>query len=76
MRCRLRATHNPNNRARLSGEQLRNRAVTDTFEPGSTLKPFSVALGLERGSYRYDTVIDCAPGRIRRSSAMRMRMAC
>ena len=57
-------TYNPNNRARLSGEQLRNRAVTDTFEPGSTLKPFSVALGLERGSYRYDTVIDCAPGRI------------
>jgi cell division protein FtsI (penicillin-binding protein 3) len=57
-------TYNPNNRAKLSGEQLRNRAVTDTFEPGSTLKPFTVALGLEKGKYRYDTVIDCAPGRI------------
>lgn len=57
-------TYNPNNRARLSGEQLRNRAVTDTFEPGSTLKPFTVALGLEKGKYRYDSVIDCSPGRI------------
>ena len=57
-------TYNPNNRARLSGEQLRNRAVTDTFEPGSTLKPFTIALGLEKGKYRYDTVIDCSPGRI------------
>lgn len=57
-------TYNPNNRARLSGEQLRNRAVTDTFEPGSTLKPFTVALGLEKGKYRYDTVVDVAPGRI------------
>ncbi|WP_234087053.1 penicillin-binding protein 2 [Azonexus sp. R2A61] len=57
-------TYNPNNRDKLSGEQLRNRAVTDTFEPGSTLKPFTVALGLERGKVRYDSVIDCAPGRI------------
>ena len=57
-------TYNPNNRSRLSGEQLRNRAVTDTFEPGSTLKPFTVALGLEKGKYRYDTVVDVSPGRI------------
>jgi len=57
-------TYNPNNRSRLSGEQLRNRAVTDTFEPGSTLKPFTVALGLEKGNYRYDTLIDVSPGRI------------
>jgi len=40
---------NPNNRAKLSGAQLRNRALTDTFEPGSTLKPFTVALALELG---------------------------
>lgn len=57
-------TYNPNNRSSLSGAQLRNRAVTDTFEPGSTLKPFTVALGLEKGKYRYDSVVDCAPGKI------------
>jgi cell division protein FtsI (penicillin-binding protein 3) len=38
-------TYNPNNREGLSGAQLRNRALTDTFEPGSTLKPFTIALG-------------------------------
>ena len=40
---------NPNNRAKLSGVQLRNRVLTDSFEPGSTLKPFTVALALELG---------------------------
>ena len=53
-------TYNPNNRERLSGAQLRNRAVTDTFEPGSTLKPFGVALALDAGKVRYDTLINCA----------------
>ncbi|MBK1680800.1 peptidoglycan D,D-transpeptidase FtsI family protein [Rhodocyclus tenuis] len=57
-------TYNPNNRESLSGAQLRNRAVTDAFEPGSTLKPFTVALALEKGKVRFDTVIDCAPGRM------------
>ena len=42
-------SYNPNNRARLAGAQLRNRAMTDLFEPGSTLKPFTVALALETG---------------------------
>jgi cell division protein FtsI (penicillin-binding protein 3) len=41
-------TYNPNNRSKLVGAQLRNRALTDTFEPGSTLKPFTAALALER----------------------------
>ena len=53
-------TYNPNNREHLSGAQLRNRAVTDTYEPGSTLKPFAVALALDSGKVRYDTVINCA----------------
>lgn len=57
-------TYNPNNRESLSGAQLRNRAVTDAFEPGSTLKPFTIALALEKGKVRFDTVIDCAPGRM------------
>ncbi len=53
-------TYNPNNRERLSGAQLRNRAITDTFEPGSVMKPFTAALALERGKVRADTVINCA----------------
>jgi cell division protein FtsI (penicillin-binding protein 3) len=40
---------NPNNRGNLSGEQLRNRVITDTFEPGSTMKPFTISLSLEKG---------------------------
>ena len=62
-------TYNPNNRQRLSGAQLRNRAVTDTFEPGSTLKPFAVAQALEAGKVRFDTVINTAPGRLTIGSA-------
>lgn len=57
-------TYNPNNRESLSGAQLRNRAVTDTFEPGSTLKPFTAALALEKGKFRFDSIIDTAPGRL------------
>ena len=57
-------TYNPNNRERLSGPQLRNRAVTDTFEPGSTLKPFTAALALEAGGFRFDSLVNCAPGRL------------
>jgi len=55
-------TYNPNNRARLSGAQLRNRAVTDTFEPGSTLKPFTVAAALESGRVTPQTTVQTAPG--------------
>jgi len=57
-------TYNPNNRDRLSGAQLRNRAITDTYEPGSVMKPFTAALALEKGKVRFDTVINCAPGRM------------
>jgi len=55
---------NPNNRAKLTGAQLRNRAITDLFEPGSTLKPFTVALALETGKVNAHTVIPTAPGRL------------
>jgi len=57
-------TYNPNNRHNLSGAQMRNRAVTDTFEPGSTLKPFTAALALETSRFRFDSVIDTSPGRL------------
>jgi len=62
-------TYNPNNRQHLSGAQLRNRAITDTFEPGSVMKPFTIALALEKGKVRYDTIINCAPGRLTIGSA-------
>lgn len=57
-------TYNPNNRVKLVGAQLRNRAFTDTFEPGSTMKPFTAALALEKGSYRFDTPVQTAPGKL------------
>jgi len=55
-------SYNPNNRAQLAGPQLRNRAVTDAFEPGSTLKPFTVALALDIGRIAPATTISVAPG--------------
>ena len=55
-------SYNPNNRAGLTGEQYRNRAVTDVFEPGSTVKPFTIAAALMSGLYTPDTLIDTAPG--------------
>lgn len=57
-------TFNPNNRRSLSGAQLRNRALTDVFEPGSSIKPFIVALALEHGLARRESVIDTGNGRM------------
>jgi cell division protein FtsI (penicillin-binding protein 3) len=54
----------PDKRQNLTGEQLRNRALTDTFEPGSTMKPFHHWLALEAGRVTPRHVIDTAPGRI------------
>lgn len=55
---------NPNDRQQLNAKFLRNRAVTDIFEPGSTLKPFTVALGLESGAYKPETLINTNPGHL------------
>ena len=55
-------TYNPNNRAKLSGAQLRNRVITDLFEPGSTLKPFTVALAMDLGRITPQSVIQTSPG--------------
>lgn len=52
-------TYNPNNRAQLSGPPLRNRAFTDTYEPGSTIKPFVAAMALDAGRYSFETPVDC-----------------
>lgn len=56
-------SYNPNNRGGLTGAQLRNRVMTDTFEPGSTLKPFTIALAVDEGRVRPDTMIRTAPGK-------------
>jgi len=57
-------TYNPNNRGKLDAHRMRNRVVTDLFEPGSTLKPFTAAAALEAGLYKPETVIQTAPGQL------------
>ena len=57
-------SYDPSNRKRLTGEQLRNRAITDVFEPGSTMKPITVGIALESGKFKPTTPIDTTPGRI------------
>ena len=52
----------PDKRQNLTGEQLRNRALTDVFEPGSTMKPFTIGLALESGRVKPETVIDTSQG--------------
>jgi cell division protein FtsI (penicillin-binding protein 3) len=55
-------SYNPNNRSTLTTDRARNRAVTDAFEPGSTMKPFLVAAALEAGVVRPETRIDTGAG--------------
>ncbi len=55
-------SYDPNSRKDLTGEQLRNRALTDTFEPGSTMKPITIATALELGRVKPTTMIDTSPG--------------
>jgi cell division protein FtsI (penicillin-binding protein 3) len=56
---------NPNNRAQIRGEGIRNRAVASLFEPGSTVKPFALAKALELGLVSEDEKIPTAPGYVR-----------
>lgn len=53
---------NPNNRLDRDRDKFRNRAVVDQFEPGSTIKPFTVAMALESGRFGPDTRVDTTPG--------------
>ena len=58
-------SYNPNNRGDLQASAIRNRAVTDVFEPGSTVKPFTIVAALESGRYTPHTRIDTSPGSLR-----------
>jgi cell division protein FtsI (penicillin-binding protein 3) len=57
-------SYNPNNRGKLEPRRTRNRAVTDLFEPGSTMKPFTVAAAIESGFYKPDSVIQTGAGQL------------
>ncbi len=52
---------NPNARSHYTLDSYRNKALTDTFEPGSVIKPFSIASGLDSGHFTPDTIIDTRP---------------
>ncbi len=58
-------SYNPNNRSGLKSEHFRNRAITDVFEPGSTLKPFTIAAALDSGLYDHSSRIPTSPGQLR-----------
>jgi cell division protein FtsI (penicillin-binding protein 3) len=62
-------SYSPGKRGNLSGAQLRNRALTDTFEPGSTMKPLVVGLALEKGIVKPETLIQTAPGKLQMGTA-------
>ncbi len=55
-------TYNPNDRAQYAAERYRNRAITDIFEPGSSIKPLIIAAALESGRFRANSVVDTTPG--------------
>ncbi len=56
--------YNPNNRNGVKAYSMRNRALTDVYEPGSIMKPITIAAALETGRYSPATIIDTSPGRI------------
>lgn len=58
-------SYNPNNRSKIKAKQLRNRALTDQYEPGSTMKPLTILAALESGRFSPNTLIDTSPGYVR-----------
>ena len=58
-------SYNPNNRSKLKSSHLRNRAVTDVFEPGSTIKPFTIAAALESKRFKSKSIVNTSPGYFR-----------
>ncbi|MGA2777938.1 MAG: penicillin-binding transpeptidase domain-containing protein [Steroidobacteraceae bacterium] len=58
-------SYNPNDREQFKPDLYRNRAATDIFEPGSSIKPFIIAAALASGQYRPDSVVDTSPGFIK-----------
>jgi len=58
-------TYNPNDRSQMQPERYRNRAITDIFEPGSSIKPLVVTAALESGRYRPSSIIDTGPGYVK-----------
>lgn len=58
-------SYNPNDRNQIAPQDMRNRAITDLFEPGSTVKPFTIAAALESGRYQPDTIVNTSPGYLR-----------
>ena len=63
-------SYDPSKRTNLTGAQLRNRALTDTFEPGSTMKPFVVTMALDKGIVTPDTLIQTGNGKYQFGSAV------
>jgi cell division protein FtsI (penicillin-binding protein 3) len=55
-------SYNPNNRSTMASYRVRNRAITDAFEPGSVLKPLAIIAALENGYYEKDSIVDTSPG--------------
>lgn len=58
-------SYNPNNRKKMRSASFRNRSITDVFEPGSAIKPFTIAAALESKKYNPRTMIDTRPGRFK-----------
>lgn len=58
-------TYNPNNRRQLNPQAMRNRALIDVFEPGSTVKPFSIAAALGTGRWTPDSLVNTDNGQLR-----------